>query len=224
MKQLIKSFLSRLPRLTPQKLSSHSEQRNSELALVIADISGYTEYIKLNAGSTEHAHAVIADLLESIVHAMATPLVLNKFEGDAVFMYAPLSAENAGAMRNILDKSNALFKSFESRKSELANNRQACPCEACTGIKNLQIKIVIHSGTAAIRKIFQFEEISGPDVIRIHRLLKNNIESNQYLMVTEQAVNGLNSNLALPGVWSTETHTHLGDINVWIHDKQSTTI
>lgn len=220
MKQSIRTVLARLIQSASSKPSNHFDAQQSELAFVIADISGYTEYIKANAESTEHAHAVIAELLESIVNAMAEPLVLNKFEGDAVLMYSRVASGHASVMPEIFEKSIALFKNFEQRKQELARNRKVCPCDACIGIDKLKIKIIIHGGKAAIRKIFQFDEIAGPDVIRVHRLLKNNIESNQYLMLTEQAMNGLSASPKLQGAWSTETHAHLGDVNVWVYDAQ----
>jgi hypothetical protein len=220
MKQSITSFIARLRKPTVTNPASHFNTQQSQLAFVIADISGYTEYIKSNAASTEHAHAVIAHLLEGIVNDMATPLVLNKFEGDAVLMFASITDENTGTMQIILDKSSALFESFDRRRRKLANNRQICPCDACVGIDKLRIKIIIHRGKAAIRKIFQFDEIAGPDVIRIHRLLKNQVESNQYLMITEQAVNGLSISPKHQGEWSIETHAHLGEINVWVYDAQ----
>ena len=220
MMKWISSFVSGSREPTVKSLSSPFDAQPSQLVFVIADISGYTEYIKLNSASTEHAHAVIAYLLESIVNDMAKPLVLNKFEGDAVLMFAPISNGQSERMQTIFDKSSALFKSFERRKNELAKNRQICPCDACVGIDKLRIKIIIHRGKAAIRKIFQFDEIAGPDVIRIHRLLKNEIDSNQYLMLTEQALDGLSTSPKHQGEWSTETHAHLGDVNVWVYDAR----
>jgi hypothetical protein len=53
--------------------------------LVIADISGYTRF--LTDSELDHANGIVADLLNSIVDAMQTPLAVSNIEGDAVFMY-----------------------------------------------------------------------------------------------------------------------------------------
>jgi len=54
--------------------------------LAIADVSGYTGYL---AGvELDHAQDILADLISTIVEAMA-PFRLAKLEGDAAFTYLP---------------------------------------------------------------------------------------------------------------------------------------
>ena len=48
-------------------------------ALVIGDISGYTDY--LTGVELEHSHDVIADLLDTMVQQAAGVLTLSKLEG-----------------------------------------------------------------------------------------------------------------------------------------------
>ena len=38
-----------------------------------------------------------------------------------------------------------------------------------------------------IKKIRNFEEIAGQDVIILHRLMKNSINSNEYILLSEKA-------------------------------------
>ncbi|NDD95789.1 MAG: hypothetical protein EBZ42_11910 [Betaproteobacteria bacterium] len=52
MKQSIRTLLARLIQSASSKPSNHFDAQQSELAFVIADISGYTEYIKANAESS----------------------------------------------------------------------------------------------------------------------------------------------------------------------------
>ena len=68
---------------------------------------------------------------------------------------------------------------------------QACGCEPCSQSKNLKLKIVAHKGTYVTQKIRNFEEISGEDVILTHRLLKNNIPSIEYWLVTKEFAKNL---------------------------------
>ncbi len=53
---------------------------------VIADISGYTSFL---AGvELDHAHDIIADVMDTVVRRLRPPFRLAKFEGDAAFFYA----------------------------------------------------------------------------------------------------------------------------------------
>ncbi|MBI3167836.1 MAG: DUF2652 domain-containing protein, partial [Chloroflexi bacterium] len=61
-----------------------------KVALVIVDISGYTQFIRSEKTSAVHAEEIIFDLLEAVIDKAAYPLTLNKLEGDAAFLYAEL--------------------------------------------------------------------------------------------------------------------------------------
>ncbi|MBS1248899.1 MAG: hypothetical protein MAG431_00469 [Chloroflexi bacterium] len=58
------------------------------IILVIADITGYTDFIKANKTSVLHAEEIISELVEAVIENADYPLELNKLEGDAVLMYA----------------------------------------------------------------------------------------------------------------------------------------
>ncbi len=164
--------------------------------LLIADISGYTNFVKLHnlrnkpvvgkflADNFEfHAEAIISDLLEVVIEMIEPVLKLNKLEGDAAFFYCDDNAikNQADQILEAMDNAN---KAFNEKASKLVFV-QACGCEPCLQSKNLKLKIVAHKGVFAIKKIRTFEELAGEDVILTHRMLKNNIESNEYWMVTD---------------------------------------
>ncbi|WP_171239147.1 DUF2652 domain-containing protein, partial [Ruegeria sp. HKCCA5763] len=54
--------------------------------LLIADITGYTEY--LTRSELEHANPIIRSLLEAIVKELKDPMKLRGLEGDAVLAYS----------------------------------------------------------------------------------------------------------------------------------------
>ena len=62
-------------------------QQPESACLLIADISGYTGF--LPDVERDHAHDIIADLMETLVKALRPPFRVAKFEGDAVFLNAP---------------------------------------------------------------------------------------------------------------------------------------
>ena len=56
--------------------------------LILVDISGYTQFIRLHRMSVIHAEHIITELLECVIDASSHPLILNKLEGDAALFYA----------------------------------------------------------------------------------------------------------------------------------------
>ena len=56
--------------------------------LVIADISGFTQFMKSHENTANHAMQVVVELLRAVISAAAPPLKLAEVEGDAAFFYA----------------------------------------------------------------------------------------------------------------------------------------
>lgn len=161
-----------------------------ETILILADISGYTKYILVNETSIEHAATNIKILLESIIQELEIPMVVNKFEGDAVLIY--LEKEKLVEMwgeeyrYKLWNKLNDFFQLFKKKLKILTSNNQ-CNCSACKNLHWLELKVLIHAGEVVFHTIHNFNEISWIPVISIHRLLKNSISINEYVLVTELA-------------------------------------
>jgi hypothetical protein len=183
-----------------------------KVALVIFDIGGYTEFIKLNRDSLAHAHEVISQLLEALADQATHPLILNKFEGDAAFLYANIAGDEGAAARDVSRQVLGLFPGFRAKAQELSADRAACPCAACRNIQDLRLKAIIHLGEAAFRKIRQFEEIAGEDVIIVHRLLKNSVAAREYVLMTEPVFRHLDPALQDRATDLVEEYDHLGAI------------
>lgn len=67
------------------------------VAIVLADISGYTRFVKAHGVSLLHAEEIITELLEAVIDGAEFPLKLAKLEGDAVFLYAVTDRDAAPA-------------------------------------------------------------------------------------------------------------------------------
>ena len=83
-------------------------------------------------------------------------------------------------------------------------------------MSELRMKAIAHYGPFLLKTVAGFREIAGQEVIRAHRLLKNKVRSNEYLMVTESV-----SKLAgLDATFEMESHTEvdkdLGETTVWV--------
>jgi len=152
--------------------------------IVLADISGYTRFIKLHGLALAHAETIITELMDSVIDCTAHPLVLNKLEGDAALFYA-LANENPRALtESILRQVNGFFSAFSARKNEIGVDA-LCNCGACTEVVELQIKAVLDFGSVVVRQVRQFEEIAGTPVITAHRLMKNSVPLGEYVLLTE---------------------------------------
>lgn len=155
--------------------------------LVLADISGYTSFMRTHGvDSLMHAETIITELLEAVIDASKFPLTLSKLEGDAAFLYATFADDSQApaAAQEILRQVTAFFNAFRAKERALIAC-SACRCPACDNIAELKLKAFLHVGEAAIKKIRQFEELAGEDVILIHRLLKNTIPAKEYILLTE---------------------------------------
>ena len=134
-----------------------------QVILVLADISGYTRFMKIHTMSLLHAEAIITDLLEAVIDAAEFPLTLSKLEGDAAFLYATLEDDSraSAAAQDILRQVTAFFEAFRAKEHALIAC-DTCRCEGCNHIAQLKLKAFLHVGEAAFKKIRQFEEWYHP--------------------------------------------------------------
>jgi len=172
-----------------------------KVTLVLADISGYTRFIKEREISLLHAEEIITGLLEAVIDTAEYPLTLNKLEGDAALLYTAVEADPAAVARDVAQQAVRFFEAFKQKRHAMVNSA-SCPCDACSHIDQLEIKAFLHSGEAVVKQVRQFEELGGEDVILLHRLLKNGVSAPEYLLMTE-AFHRLSGDL--PG-WRSEAH------------------
>lgn len=138
--------------------------------LIIADISGYTSF--LTGSELDHAQGVLEDLFAVILERLQSPLHLSNIQGDAFFAFSDDSA--AWSSGQILDTIEALYFSFRRRLTDIVDNT-SCPCRACANAGKLDLKFVIHHGEYAKQEIAGRQELTGSDVILLHRLLKTDV-------------------------------------------------
>ena len=187
------------------------------VGLVLIDISGYTQFILSNETSLLHAEDIISQLLETVIDKAEFPLILNKLEGDAALLYAELgSAETEGA-KDIFRQVEKFFAAFHFKIEKLSIDRASCPCNACRQIKELKLKAILHKGDVAFKKIRQFDELGGIEVIWVHRLLKNTVPAKEYILTTKAFSEALGN---IPGRrWDVheEEYADLGSVQVKVY-------
>ena len=187
--------------------------------LIIADISGYTRYMTANAKTLAHSQTIITELVKAIIKQVELPIEVGKLEGDAVFLFCRKQNSSKPwleAKRVIGEKLLTFFRMFSEKVGELSRST-TCTCNACTHIDKLRLKVVVHSGEALFYHVFNFLELAGVDVIIIHRLLKNSITADQYLLLTEAAQQDLEFAGQIPLVSGSETYDDIGRIRTLVY-------
>lgn len=152
--------------------------------LLIADIAGYTRFMKMHDTSLVHAQQVIAKLLEAVIDAAVPSMKLAKLEGDAAFFYVPVTSATSPGPELVGRLATDIYRAFHARASDIKVNT-LCPCDGCQQAGNLKIKLVGHVGGVAVQKVKRLTELAGVDVIVVHRMLKNDVPVVEYLLVTE---------------------------------------
>jgi len=137
---------------------------------VIADLSGYTRFVTEN--DLEHAQGVLHDLISLIIEQLGSPLEFVELEGDAVFVYA--REEAVVNPERLLDLMEACYAAFRLRVEQMTRNT-TCPCTACRSIPMLDLKCVAHHGRFVVQQTPKGPQLVGPDVVLVHRLLKNSV-------------------------------------------------
>ncbi len=182
--------------------------------LMIADISGYTQYMHWNRTHLAHAQLTVAGLLESVIDA-GKGLKLAKLEGDAAFFWAP----DGDAKAVVCEKLSRMRQSFLARRERFKTD-VACECASCSQLDNLSLKFVVHQGEVAEQRVKRHVELAGFDVILVHRMLKNTVPVVEYVLMTDpvaacldQPMRGLCNPLIHDFEGIGETSTHYVDLS-----------
>jgi len=131
-----------------------------------------------------HAEKIIGELMECMLDEVEAPVVAHEILGDAISLYA-VDDGSPDQADNIYKQLEKYFKAFRKRESYLLRECGFCICEACNKVSELKLKAILHWGEAAFTKVHNIQKISGEDIITSHRLLKNTIPSNEYIIVTD---------------------------------------
>lgn len=192
-----------------------TEYQAREGYLLLADISGYTKF--LTGTELEHAQAIIHELIMLLRECLLPPMKFVKLEGDAVFCYADGEVFRDG--ERFIELIEVCYFEFSNRLLNMARNT-TCPCAACAAIGSLDLKFVCHFGSFIIDIDAGGVDLAGPDVILVHRLLKNTVGETEgvkaYALLTDACLQQLPSGLNLPR--HEEYYESFGATTVGVHD------
>jgi hypothetical protein len=188
--------------------------------LLIADISGYTDYV--TESPLAYAEDVLADVTGTVAGALGGLLRVNKLEGDAVFAYG-LDGQLDGSL--LLDLIDQCYFAFRGRLRGIEHS-VSCDCAACAKIPDLDLKLVAHHGSFIRRPLATGEELTGRDVILVHRLLKNTVAERLrlagYALVSEALVDAYGIEPSALGMQShREVYPDVGEVAAHVLDLEA---
>src|SRR3954467_14708572 len=97
--------------------------------LLIADIGGYTDYMRAHRMSLAHAEVNTARLLEKVIDA-APGFDLIEIEGDAAFLSLPADGLDGDAtVAATTQAAVAMYRAFHVERQYVAT--YLCPCDGC---------------------------------------------------------------------------------------------
>jgi 2-polyprenyl-3-methyl-5-hydroxy-6-metoxy-1,4-benzoquinol methylase len=195
-----------------------SQSAEKEVVFFIADISGYTRFIVSNEKEMAHSQIIIRDLINTILAEIKAPMQLIRLEGDALFLYVdkgdPLMRWEL-VRATLLETLIQFFQAFSNKITELTLHK-ICNCNACNNVERLKLKVVAHSGKTMFFHVNDILELSGTAPIVIHRLLKNSVTADEYVLMTESAFEDLM--LPLEDVETgSESYDELGTIKTFTY-------
>ncbi len=171
--------------------------------ILIPDISGFTDFTSTT--EIDHSAHIITELLELIVASNETQFTLAEIEGDAVLFYrtgTPLQREQ------LIDQCLNMFSNFH-RQLKIIERDTVCQCGACQSATNLTLKFIVHFGQIKEIKVAQFVKATGVDMIIAHRLLKNDVDSHEYVLMTGPCCDAVGQSDANPMLsWSKSSQTY----------------
>jgi len=176
--------------------------------LLIADIGGYTDYMRTHRMSLAHAEVNTARLLKTVIDAVPD-FDLIEIEGDAAFLaHRADDADGGAAVALTLQAATQMHRAFHLERQYVATN--LCPCNGCNEANNLKLKFVAHVGEVATQTIRQRSKLVGIDVILVHRMLKSPIDVPEYVLLSEDLYRSSDGPLPSPADEVTQDLTGVG--------------
>jgi hypothetical protein len=195
------------------------EPQEKRLVIILADISGYTRFMVENQLSAIHGQIFITTLIEALLREVDIPLQLQEIEGDAVFLYAAHPGSDHEWKEVLAQVRRKLVRFFDVFIEGMVAAAESTPCKCaiCSNAHELSLKIVVHIGQAVFHMIGNRPQVSGPDVILAHRLLKNSVPSNEYLLMSAAAYGELGRDMSLQFVGGKERYDEFGSVETHYH-------
>ncbi len=150
----------------------------AQALLFLPDISGFTDFVTHT--EIQHSQHIIAELLEILIESNSLDLELAEIEGDALFFY---KQDQLPSYLDLLKQVKSMFLAFHNHL-RLYDHQRICNCGACQSAAQLSLKFFAHTGNIEFINLKGFKKPHGKEVILAHRLMKNSVPKNEYLLIS----------------------------------------
>jgi len=184
------------------------------MLICIPDISGFTQF--MSETDADLSSKVISSLLNNIIYSNKIGLKVSEIEGDAVLFYKTGELPN---LKVLINQCTHFYKEFYKQLNTLKeiHNKNA---DSHYIPKTLGLKIILHYGKQIDSvQIGKHIKLMGEDVIVAHKLLKNKVPKDEYLLISENLLKQYNMNeFDNKTYWGElkngkNVYEHLGEIN-----------
>lgn len=208
------SILSNQSKQVSARVPVATDADDTQPALIfIPDISGFTRFV--NETGIRTSRNLIADLLEIIIEANILDMALSEIQGDAVLFYR---LGPPPTVQEVINQCKQIFIDFQNYL-KIVERDTVTGLGATLSDSRLTLKVVVHYGRLSVTHIREHIKLMGKDVIIAHRLLKNTIEGDEYVLLSEdylktQPADAIKSNFSWTQLRSGYTnYEYLGDIH-----------
>ena len=186
--------------------------------LVIADITGYTAFLR--DSELEHAEDSLRSLLNLLLDHTRPPLQVSRLQGDAIISYAPKGSFQQG--QTIVETIESTYLAFRQALERMVINT-TCTCNACRNIPNLDLKFFVHYGTFMNQHLGSHIELVGADVNLIFRLSKNSVNEKvgyrAYAMYTAAVADAMDmGEICSHMTPHAESYDDVGEVETFVQD------
>lgn len=152
----------------------------SPALICIPDISGFTEFMR--SVDIEVSSLVIPALLNEIIYSNEINLKVSEIEGDAVLFFRK---GELPPFQDLVDQCKLFYTQFYERMDVLLKKFKDKHKEV-NFPEILGLKIILHYGAEiGMVQIGNHIKLMGENVITAHRLLKNDVPIDEYLLISE---------------------------------------
>lgn len=171
----------------------------AEALYFMPDISGFSDFV--NETEIEHSIHIIAELLELLLDNNTLNLQLVEIEGDALFMFST----KIPSYEELMQQTETMLEEFHRHTKEY-DTKRICTCGSCKTTIDLDLKFLVHYGDLTMIKVKNIIKPYGREVIQIHRLLKNQVPVQEYVLFTENIYTIYQNNIT--ETWTKKTELY----------------
>ncbi|ULC59127.1 DUF2652 domain-containing protein [Flaviramulus sp. BrNp1-15] len=184
------------------------------MLICIPDISGFTQF--MSETDSDLTSKVIPALLNKIIYSNKIGLKVSEIEGDAVLFYR---SGKLPSLNILIDQCIIFYKEFYKQLYSL-KDKHSYSDDSHKIPRTLGLKIILHYGNdIETVQIGKHIKLMGEDVIIAHKLLKNKVPKDEYLLMSENLLAQYNmKELDNKTYWGNlktgeNVYEHLGEIN-----------